>query len=63
MLYEHIKATLGIGRERKESIGRGYIRHDVSFDWIRELGASGALKLIAAAIAYPYKAGLLYLYR
>jgi solute carrier family 25 protein 33/36 len=63
VLYEHIKATLGIGRERKELIGRGYAKHNVSFNWVGELGAGGALKLIAAAIAYPHEAGLLYLNR
>jgi solute carrier family 25 protein 33/36 len=63
VLYEQIKANLGIGRAKKESIGRGYARHDVSFDWVGELGAGGASKLIAATIAYPHEAGLLYLDR
>ena len=61
VLYEQIKATLGIRRARKESIGRGYARHDVSFDWVGELGAGGVSKLIAAVIVYLYETSLLYL--
>jgi hypothetical protein len=58
VLYEYLKATLGIRKENKKSISREYARHDVSFDWIGELGASGASKLITAAIVYPHEAGL-----
>jgi hypothetical protein len=60
VLYKYIKATLRIKRERKESINKGYIRYNISFNWVRELSANKALKLIATVIIYSYKADLLY---
>jgi hypothetical protein len=58
VLYKYLKTTLGIRRESKESIGREYARHDISFDWISKLGTSGVSKLIAVAIVYPHEASL-----